>query len=69
VTWSIPGQNGELICMIHLTPVEPAQVQEIVVQASSRSQPRATRPIDISPRRAPWGDAFISAQTNVEVRF
>lgn len=67
VTWSIPGQNGELICMIHLTPVEPAQVQEIVVRAYPSSEPRAIRPIDISARRAPWGDAFISAQTNVKV--
>jgi CubicO group peptidase (beta-lactamase class C family) len=69
VTWSISGESGELIVMIHLTPVEPAQVQEIVVRACTRSQPRATRPIDISSRRAAWGDAFIQAQTNVEVQF
>jgi CubicO group peptidase (beta-lactamase class C family) len=67
VTWSIPGENGELICMIHLTPVEPAQIQEIEVRASDRSRPRASRPIDISPRRAAWGDAFITPVTNVEV--
>ncbi len=67
VTWSIPGENGELICMIHLTPVEPAQIQEIVVHASDRSRPRASRPVDISPRRAQWGEAFITSVTNVEV--
>jgi hypothetical protein len=68
VTWSIPGEHGELICMIHLTPVEPAQIQEIEVRASDRSRPRASRPIDISARRSAWGDAFITAVTNVEVR-
>ena len=67
VTWSLPGENGELICMIHLTPVEPAQIQEIVVRASPASQPRAARPVDISPRRARWGDAFVSPVTRVEV--
>ncbi|HLI60695.1 MAG TPA: serine hydrolase domain-containing protein [Solirubrobacteraceae bacterium] len=68
VTWSIPGENGELICMIHLTPVEPAQIQEIAVRACGRSRPRAARPIDISPRRKEWGEAFITPVTNVEVR-
>jgi hypothetical protein len=67
VTWSLPGENGELICMIHLTPVEPAQIQEIVVRAAGRSRPRAARPIDISPRRAGWGEAFITPMTSVEV--
>jgi CubicO group peptidase (beta-lactamase class C family) len=67
ITWSLPGENGELICMIHLTPVEPAQIQEIVVRASDRSRPRAARPIDISPRRAQWGEAFLTPVTRVEV--
>ncbi len=67
VTWSIPGENGELICMIHLTPVEPAQIQEIVVRAGGVTRPRAARPTDISARRAAWGEAFITAVTNVEV--
>jgi hypothetical protein len=53
--------------MIHLTPVEPAQIQEIVVQGWRRSRPRAARPIDISPRRAQWGEAFITPLTSVEV--
>jgi CubicO group peptidase (beta-lactamase class C family) len=68
ITWSIPGEHGELICMIHLTPVEPAQIQEIAVTACGRSRPRASRPIDISPRRREWGEAFITPMTNVEVR-
>jgi CubicO group peptidase (beta-lactamase class C family) len=68
VTWSIPGMNGELICMIHLTPVGPARVQEIVVSAGSRTEPRVVRPVDLSGRRTRWGDAFISAQTNVELQ-
>lgn len=67
ITWAIPGEQGELICMIHLTPVDPAQVQEIVVRACGPARPRAARPIDVSPRRAPWGEAFITPMTNVEV--
>ncbi|HTX63362.1 MAG TPA: hypothetical protein VMD28_06960, partial [Acidimicrobiales bacterium] len=67
VTWSIPGKRGQLLCMIHLTPVEPAQVQELVVKAFPASRPRATVPVDISPRRASLGDAFISPLTNVRI--
>ncbi|MFZ0173509.1 MAG: serine hydrolase domain-containing protein [Acidimicrobiales bacterium] len=67
VTWSIPGRNGELLCMIHLTPVEPAQVQELVVKAYPASCPRAAIPVDISPRRAQLGEAFITPTTNVGV--
>jgi CubicO group peptidase (beta-lactamase class C family) len=67
VTWSIPGRNGELLCMIHLTPVEPAQVQELVVKAFPASCPRAAIPVDISPRRAQLGEAFITPTTNVMV--
>jgi CubicO group peptidase (beta-lactamase class C family) len=68
VTWSIPGRNGELLCMIHLTPVEPAQVQELVVKAYPAGRPRAAIPVDISPRRAKLGDAYITPMTNVRVR-
>ena len=68
ITWSIPGENGELICMIHLTPVDPAQVQEIVVRACPRGMPRAARPTDISPRRSRWGDTFVSPITKLEVQ-
>jgi len=67
ITWSLPGENGELLCMIHLTPVEPAQIQEIVVWACDRRRPRSARPVDISARRALWGEAVITPITNVEV--
>ncbi len=67
VTWSLPGRNGELLCMIHLTPVAPAQVQELVVKAYPASCPRAAVPVDISPRRTQLGEAFITPITNVRV--
>jgi CubicO group peptidase (beta-lactamase class C family) len=67
VTWSIPGRGGELLCMIHLTPVEPAQVQELVVKAFPAGRPRAAIPADISPRRAQLGDAYITPITNVRI--
>ncbi len=67
VTWSIPVHNGELLCMIHLTPVEPPQVQELVVKAILVNCPRSATPIDISPRRAYLGETFISPLTNVHV--
>ncbi len=67
LTWSIPGERGELICMIHLTPVQPARIQEIVVQAVPSGTPRSAAPVDISPRRAGLGAAFISPVTNVRV--
>lgn len=67
VTWSIPGQKGELLCMIHLTPVQPALIQEFVVQAVPSDRPRGAAPVDISPRRAHLGEAFISPFTNVRV--
>ena len=68
VTWSIPGESGELLCMIHLTPVEPAQIQEIVVRAFQADRPRSATPVDISARRAQLGEAFITPITNVQVR-
>jgi CubicO group peptidase (beta-lactamase class C family) len=68
VTWSIPGEHGELLCMIHLTPVDPPQIQEIVVKAFSADSPRAIIPIDISPRRANLGEAFLTPVTNVRVQ-
>lgn len=67
VTWSIPGANGELICMIHLTPVEPAQIQEFVVQAVPAGRPRAAAPVDISPRRANLAGSAFSPLRNVRV--
>lgn len=68
LTWSIPGCNGELLCMIHLTPVEPVQVQELVVKAFPASRPRAAIPADISPRRAQLGEACITPVTNVRIQ-
>ncbi len=68
ITWSIPGQNGELLCMIHLTPVEPVQVQELVVKAFPAGRPRAAIPVDISPRRAQLGEAYITPITNVRIQ-
>lgn len=67
VTWSIPGARGELICMIHLTPVEPAQIQEFVIRAVPTGRPRAAAPVDISPRRAHLGDSAFSPVRNVRV--
>ncbi len=64
VTWSIPGEHGELLCMIHLTPVEPAQIQEFVVRAVPAGTPRSAAPVDISPRRAGLGEAYLTSLTN-----
>jgi CubicO group peptidase (beta-lactamase class C family) len=68
VTWSIPGQRGELLCMIHLTPVSPARIQEFVVQAIPAGRPRSARPIDISPRRPEHSEAFLGQMSNVRIR-
>lgn len=67
VTWSIPAAQGELLCMIHLTPVQPAQIQEFSVRAVPADRPRSAAPVDISPRRAGLGDAYLSSTTNVRV--
>jgi CubicO group peptidase (beta-lactamase class C family) len=68
ITWSIPGQRGELLCMIHLTPVEPARIQEFVVKAIPATRPRSASPVDISPRTR-LGDAYLTPATNVQVQF
>lgn len=67
VTWSIPGDNGELICMVHLTPVDPAQVQEFVVRAVPFGTPRSAAPVDISPRRTHLGEAYLGPLPNTRV--
>lgn len=67
VTWVIPGERGELICMIHLTPVQPARIQELEVVASRYDRPRAGRPSDISPRRRALSTASLSSLPNVRV--
>jgi CubicO group peptidase (beta-lactamase class C family) len=68
VTWSIPAARGELLCMIHLTPVNPARIQELVVQAVPADRPRSAAPVDISPRRR-LGEAYLTPGTNVRVQF
>ncbi len=67
VTWSIPGTRGELLCMIHLTPVDPPAIQEFVVQAVPSNRPRSAAPVDISPRRTYLGENFITPLTNARV--
>lgn len=67
VTWSIPGERGELICMVHLTPLDPPRVQEFVVEAVPGDRPRSAAPYDVSPRRAGLGAASLSAGPNVRV--
>jgi len=67
VTWTIPGEHGELVCMVHLTPVQPARIQEFEVQAIPFDRPRSARPSDISPRRAGLGAPSISPLPNVRV--
>lgn len=67
VTWSIPGENGELLCMVHLTPVDPAQVQELVVRAVPSGTPRSAAPTDIAPYRSALGEAYLTAATNAAV--
>ncbi|MFF5624589.1 serine hydrolase domain-containing protein [Microbacterium sp. NPDC012755] len=67
VTWSLPGVRGELICMIHLTPVQPAQIQEFEVIAVDRTVPRSARPTDISARRRAYVTPTVSSLPNTAV--
>lgn len=67
VTWAIPGERGELVVMIHLTPFTPARVQELVVVARPFGVPRSAAPLDVSPRRSALGAASLSALPNVAV--
>ena len=67
VTWTIPGEHGELVCMVHLTPVQPARIQEFVVRPVPFDRPRSARPVDISPQRSDLGVASISPLPNVRV--
>jgi hypothetical protein len=53
--------------MVHLTPVQPARIQEFEVRAAPLDSPRSARPVDISPRRAGLGAASISPLPNVRV--
>jgi hypothetical protein len=54
--------------MIHLTPVEPARIQEFVVKAVPAGSPRTARSFDISLQRR-FGDAYLTPAANVQVRF
>lgn len=67
VTWSIPAEHGELLCMIHLTPVRPARIQEFEVVAVDRSVPRGARPTDISSRRRAYATPTLSPLPNTRV--
>ena len=67
VTWAIPGRRGELICMVHLTPVDPPRIQEFEVRAAPFDRPRSMRPTEISPRRRWLTPASLTALPNVRV--
>lgn len=67
VTWSIPGERGELICMVHLNAMTPPKVQEFVVVAAGDDLPRSATPWDVSPRRAGLGQASLSSGANVRI--
>ncbi|MGO1971650.1 MAG: hypothetical protein ACTH2Q_01705, partial [Propionibacteriaceae bacterium] len=67
VTWSIPGERGELICMVHLNAMNPPRVQEFVVTSAGDDVPRSAVPWDVSPRRAGLGQASLSIAPNVRV--
>ncbi len=67
LTWAISGKRGQLLCMVHLTPTQPAQIQEFVVKAFPAGVPRSSMPIDISPRGARGLDQGIMAARNVRL--
>lgn len=69
VTWTVPGERGDLTVMIHLTPVTPAQVQELEVRCEPHDRPVSSRPADISGRRVRAGRPNLSALGNVRVEF
>jgi CubicO group peptidase (beta-lactamase class C family) len=66
ITWSIPGQRGELLCMINLTPVNPARIQEFVVTAAPSDRPRSAGPLDIQIQRR-LGNACLTPARNVRI--
>jgi len=67
VTWSIPGERGHLLCMVHLNQLDPPKVQEFVVRAIASGTPESAVPSDISPRREGFGDTVLVASSNVRV--
>jgi hypothetical protein len=68
ITWSIPGERGELLCMIHLTPLKPARIQQFVVTAAPKDRPRSAGPLDILVQRR-LGAASLTPARNVHVHF
>jgi len=64
ITWVIPAERGELLCMIHLTPVEPARIQRFIVKAVPAGRPRPN--IALQGR---FGDAYLTSAANVQVSF
>ena len=67
VTWTVPGTTGDLIVMIHLTPVRPARIQEFEVRATGHDRPINSRLLDISDRRTGMGPAALTPLNNVRV--
>jgi hypothetical protein len=67
ITWSIPGERGELLCMIHLTPVEPARIQQFTVKAVPAGRPRSAGSSNLSLQH--FGDAYLTPAANVRMRF
>ncbi len=67
ITWSIACERGEIVCMVHLTPAEPAEIQEFIVTAYTADTPRSRRRVDLMPMRADLGEAFLSPVTNTRV--
>lgn len=43
VTWAVAGMAGELLCRIHLSPLEPPRIQEFTVRAARYDTPRSAR--------------------------
>lgn len=67
VTWTIPGARGDLVVMIHLTPVMPARIQEFEVSAATHDRPVNSRLLDISTRRTGVGPSSLTPLQNVRV--
>ncbi|MFC0430792.1 hypothetical protein [Kutzneria buriramensis] len=54
--------------MIHLTPVEPARIQEFTVKAVPAGRPRSAGSTNISLQRR-FGEAYLTPAANVRIRF
>jgi CubicO group peptidase (beta-lactamase class C family) len=60
VTWLMQGERGSLLCRIHVTPTEPAQIQEFTVKPIRANQTWTSALIQLSSRR-PRGMVFSPA--------